>query len=102
MIMKLCMKLYVLKLFKVDIIDDPELTLTHFKIVKFGKTCFCIYSRPRYQVSVYRTIGPLVTECRGAVDSIISSISFYRQSYIQNISAAVDLSVSTLFCYAED
>ena len=26
-----------------------------------GKTCFCTYNRPRYQVSVYRTIGPLVT-----------------------------------------
>ena len=29
------------------------MTLTYF-------ICFCTYSRPRYQVSVYRTIGPLV------------------------------------------
>ena len=28
--------------------------------VKFCGTCFYTYSRPRYQVSVYRTIGPLV------------------------------------------
>ena len=31
MIMKLCMEQYVLKLYKVNINDDPELTLTHFK-----------------------------------------------------------------------
>ena len=31
MIMKLCMEQYVLKLYKVYINDDPELTLTHFK-----------------------------------------------------------------------
>ena len=24
---------------------------------------FCAYTRPRYQVSVYRTIGPLVSIC---------------------------------------
>ena len=46
MIMKLGMEQYELKFNKVYINDDPELTLTH--------------SRPRYQVSVYRTIGPLV------------------------------------------
>ena len=33
--------------------DDPGLTLTYF-------TCFCTYSRPRNQVSIYRTIGPLL------------------------------------------
>ena len=32
------------------IINDP----------KFSETCFCTYSRPRYQVSVYRTNDPLV------------------------------------------
>ena len=31
MIMKLCMEQYVLKLYKVYINVDPELTLTHFK-----------------------------------------------------------------------
>ena len=61
MIMKLCMEQYLLKLYKVYINDDPKLILTHFKTkIKFGETCFCTYSRPRYQVSVYRTIGPLV------------------------------------------
>ena len=34
----------------------PGLTLTYF-------TCFCTKSGPRYQVSVYRTIGPLVCDC---------------------------------------
>ena len=29
--------------------------------VKFGKTCFCTYSRPSYQMTVYRAIGPLVS-----------------------------------------
>ena len=53
MILKLCMKHWGLKLYKVYIYDDPGLTLTYF-------ICFCTYSRPRYQVSVYRTIGPLV------------------------------------------
>ena len=31
MIIKLCMEQYVLKLYKVDINDDHELTLTNFK-----------------------------------------------------------------------
>ena len=31
MIMKLCMEQYVLKLYKVYVNDDPELTLTRFK-----------------------------------------------------------------------
>ena len=26
---------------------------------------FCVYTRPRYQVSVYRTIGPLVYKVAG-------------------------------------
>ena len=34
-----------LKLYKAYINDDPGLTLAYF-------TCFCSYSRPRYQVSV--------------------------------------------------
>ena len=42
MIMKFCIEQYVLKLYKVNINDDPELTLTHFKTnVKFGETWFC-------------------------------------------------------------
>ena len=78
MIMKLCMEQYVLKLCKVYVNDDPELTLTHFKTVKFGETCFCTYSRPRYQVSVYRTIGPLV--CSGLKRTLVlmATYCFYR------------------------
>ena len=65
MIMKLGMEHYVLKLYKVFIIIyinyDPELTLTYFKTMSnLAQTCFCTYSRPRFEVSVFRTIGPLV------------------------------------------
>ena len=61
MIMKLGMDLYVLKLYKFYINDDPELTLTHFKTMStLAKLVFCTHSRPRYQVSDYRAIGPLV------------------------------------------
>ena len=35
--------------------QDPGL-LSHFIKVLM----FCTYTRPRYQVSVYRTVGPLV------------------------------------------
>ena len=59
MIIKLGMEHYVLKLYKVYINDDPELTLTHFKTWPN----LADYSRPRYQVSVYRIIGPLVHFC---------------------------------------
>ena len=31
--------------------------------IKFGKTCFCTYCTPRYQVSIYRNIGPLFCFC---------------------------------------
>ena len=36
----------------------------HFLTFFFpGFVCFCAYTRPRYQVSVYSTIGPLVSIC---------------------------------------
>ena len=58
MIMKLGSEHYELKLYTVY---DPELTLTYFTTMSnLAKTGFCTYCRPRYQVSVYRTIGPLV------------------------------------------
>ena len=61
MIVKLGMEQYALKFYKVYINDDPELTLTHFKTISnFSETLFCTYSRPSYQVSIYRTNGPLV------------------------------------------
>ena len=60
MILKLGMEHYVLKLYKVYINDDPELTLTHFKTMSDFSKLFCTYSRPSYQVSVYTTIRPLV------------------------------------------
>ena len=61
MIMKLGMKHYVLKLYKVYINNDPELTLTNFTAMSnVAKLVLYLYSRHRYQVSVYRTIGPLV------------------------------------------
>ena len=60
MIMKLGMEHYKLKLYLVYINDDPVLTLTYFTTMSiFGKLVF-VHSRPRSQMSVYRTIGPLV------------------------------------------
>ena len=38
---------------------NPGLTLTHFKTMSNLAKLFCTESRPRYQVGVYRTIGPL-------------------------------------------
>ena len=41
--MKLCMEQYVLKLYKVYINDDPELTLTHFETMsKLAKLVFVL------------------------------------------------------------
>ena len=61
MILKLSMEHYVLKLYKVYINNDPLVDLDLFyDNVKFGETCFCTNSKPIYQVSVYRTIDPLV------------------------------------------
>ena len=61
MIIRLGREHYELKLYTVYINDDPELTLTYFTTMSnLAKLVFCTYSRPRYQVSVYRTIGPLV------------------------------------------
>ena len=50
-------------LIKVYINDDPELTLTYFTTMSnLANLDLYIYicSMPRYQVSVYWTIGPLV------------------------------------------
>ena len=56
MIMKLCMEQYVLKLYKVYINNDPELTLTHFKTMsKLAKLVFIApaYSKVRYRGSTF-------------------------------------------------
>ena len=75
MIMKLGMEHYILKLYKVYINDDRELTLTYFTTMShLAKLVFCTYSRPRYQVSVYRTIGPLVVY----VISFLCNLQFPR------------------------
>ena len=61
MIMKLGMKHYELKLYTVYINDDRvDLDLFYSNFL-CCETYFCTHSRLRYQVSVYRTIGPLVT-----------------------------------------
>ena len=47
MIMKLCMEQYVLKLYKIYINDDTELTLTHFKTMsKSAKLVFVLTVGP--------------------------------------------------------
>ena len=56
--MKFGMDHYILKFYKVYINDDSELSLTHFKTM--SNTCCCTYTRPRYQMTFYRTICPLV------------------------------------------
>ena len=58
MIMKLCMEQYVLKLYKVYINDDRELTLTHFKTMsKFVKLVFVLTVGPDIR---WAFTGPLV------------------------------------------
>ena len=57
MIMILGMEYYGPKLYTVHINDDPGLTLTYFTTLSnLAKLAFV----PRYQVSVYMTIGPLL------------------------------------------
>ena len=59
MILKLELEHYALKLYKVYINDDTE--LTYFTTMSnLVKLVFCAYIRARYQVSVYMIIGPLV------------------------------------------
>ena len=54
MILKLGMKHQAMELYKVFINNDPGMTLTHL----MARSTYVAY--PRSQVSVYRTIGPLV------------------------------------------
>ena len=50
-----------LKLYIFNINDDPEVVLIYFTTMSnMENLAFVLYGRPRYQVSVYRTIGPLV------------------------------------------
>ena len=59
--MKHCMEEYVLKLYKVYINDDRELTLTHFKTMsKLAKLFFVLTVDPDIRLAFNRTIGPLV------------------------------------------
>ena len=60
MIIKLVMGYFELKHYRVILNDDPGLTLTYFTpMLNLAKLDFV----PRYQVSVYKTIGPLVLLC---------------------------------------
>ena len=61
MILKLGMKHQALELYKVYINHDPGMTLTHF----MARSTYITY--PSTQVSVYRTIGPLVLNSFGAI-----------------------------------
>ena len=50
----------------------------HFFTIYFpGFVCFVLYYRPRYQVSVYRTIGPLVFQKN---EFVLSWKNFYLKS----------------------
>ena len=62
MIMKLGMEQYALKLYKVYITDDPELTLTYFKAMsKFAKLIFEFTVAPDIRIigqTYFRTCHP--------------------------------------------
>ena len=59
MIFKICMEHQELNVYKVYINDEPGLTLTYFTArSSLVKIAYCAYTN--IQVSVYRTIGPLV------------------------------------------
>ena len=60
MITKLSMEHYKLKFYLVYINDDPELTLTYLTTLSILGEIVFVHSRPRSQVSVYRTVGLLV------------------------------------------
>ena len=64
MIMKLGIEYYEFKLYTVYINDDTELTLTYITAMSnLAKLVFVLMVlRPRYQVSLFRTIGPLVNK----------------------------------------
>ena len=84
MILKFGMEHYVIELYEVYINYDPELTMTYFtKMANFVKFVFCIgtYIRPRYQVSFYRTIGPLVLEiiCSNMQCHFLSLVSRFHK-----------------------
>ena len=53
----------------------PELILTYFTTMSnLAKLVFCTKSKPRYQVSVYRAIGPLVLSKRFCCVDVICDL----------------------------
>ena len=46
---------------------------------------FCAFSWPRYQVRVYRTIGPLVLKSVLEVDKMITSSAYIRQLIVKSL-----------------
>ena len=44
---------------------------------------FCTFSRPKYQVNVYRTIGPLVAFMTAFVDFLVKRLYMYFVSYMK-------------------
>ena len=106
MIVKLGMEHYELKLYTVCINDVPDFTLTYFTAMSNLAKHFCTYSRPRYQVSVYRTIGPLVVGNTHITNCCIHNISslqlekvtdFQRKIQFQIIGNITSMYVSCLY-----
>ena len=65
------MEHYVLKLYKVYINDDPELTLTYFTTMSnLAKIVFGTYSRPRYPLSPIGRIKILMFEEYGHAQTV--------------------------------
>ena len=63
MILKRGMQHYELKLYKVYINDDPE--LTYFTTVSNLAKMKCTYGRPIYKMNVNRTIGQWSSDLNG-------------------------------------
>ena len=68
---------HMIKMAAMPIYDDPGLTLTYF-------ACFCTYSKPRYQVSVYRTIGPLVLFRSMMISCAVTFVFIYGKSWFSH------------------
>ena len=43
---------------------------------------FCAYTRPRYQVSVYRTIGPLLFFLKDLIETVMIFISSEQKALL--------------------
>ena len=62
--------------------------------IKIGETCFCTYSRPRYQVSVYRAMGILVFPCYTLKFNLIIVVINWQSIFIR---VSIELDVINIY-----